>query len=107
MTEREKMFAGKIYDPFSDGMPEQRTNAHRLCALYNATTEIDAEKREEILGELLPNRGEGVYLQGPIYFDFGIHTSMGKGSYANFNFTVLDEGRVIIGQSVFIGPNVF
>ena len=106
MTEREKMFAGKIYDPFSDGMLEQRTNAHRLCALYNATTEIDEEKRKEILDELLPNRGEGVYLQGPIYFDFGIHTSMGKGSYANFNFTVLDEGRVSIGQSVFIGPNV-
>ena len=106
MTEREKMFAGKIYDPFSEGMPEQRTNAHRLCALYNATTEIDEEKRKEILDELLPNRGEGVYLQGPIYFDFGIHTSMGKGSYANFNFTVLDEGKVTIGESVFIGPNV-
>ena len=106
MTEREKMFAGKIYDPFAEGMPEQRTNAHRLCALYNATTEIDEEKRKEILDELLPNRGEGVYLQGPIYFDFGIHTSMGKGSYTNFNFTVLDEGKVTIGESVFIGPNV-
>ena len=62
MTEREKMFAGKIYDPFSDGMPEQRTNAHRLCALYNETTEIDEERRNQILDELLPNRGEGVYL---------------------------------------------
>ena len=31
---------------------------------------------------------------------------MGKGSYANFNFTVLDESRVTIGESVFIGPNV-
>ena len=31
---------------------------------------------------------------------------MGKGSYANFNFTVLDEGKVTIGESVFIGPNV-
>lgn len=106
MTEREKMFAGKIYDPFSEGMPEQRANAHRLCALYNTTTEIDEEKRKRILDELMPDRGEGVYLQGPIYFDFGIHTVMGKGSYANFNFTVLDEGKVTIGESVFIGPNV-
>lgn len=106
MTEREKMFAGKLYDPFTEGMPEQRTNAHRLCALYNATTEIDEDKRKEILDELIPNRGEGVYLQGPIYFDFGAHTVIGKGSYANFNFTVLDEGKVTIGESVFIGPNV-
>ncbi len=106
MTEKEKMFSGYIYDPFSEGMPEERTRAHELCALYNQTTERDEEKRQEILDELMPDRGEGVYLQGPIYFDFGTHISMGKGSYANFNFTVLDEGRVTIGQSVFIGPNV-
>lgn len=106
MTEREKMFAGKVYDPFTEGMPEQRTRAHQLCSLYNMTTETDEEKRRVILDELLPDRGEGVYLQGPIYFDFGLHTTIGKGSYANFNFTVLDEGRVTIGSSVFIGPNV-
>lgn len=94
MTEHEKMLAGKIYDPFTEGMPEERTNAHRLCKLYNDTIETDAEKRKEILDELLPNRGENVYLQGPIYFDFGTHICMGKDSYANFNFTVLDEGEV-------------
>ena len=71
MNEREKMFAGKIYDPFSEGMPEERTNAHRLCKLYNETIETDEAERKKILDELLPNRGENVYLQGPIYFDFG------------------------------------
>jgi maltose O-acetyltransferase len=106
MTEREKMFAGKVYDPFCEGMPEERTNAHRLCKLYNDTFDTETEKRAEILKELLPNCGENVYLQGPIYFDFGKHTTIGKDSYANFNFTVLDEGRVTIGSSVFIGPNV-
>ena len=106
MTEKEKMFAGKIYDPFCEGMPADRTKAHLLCAQYNKLTESNQKKREKILDKLLPNRGEGVYLQGPIYFDFGKHISMGKGSYANFNFTVLDEGKVTIGESVFIGPNV-
>ena len=80
MTEREKLLAGKIYDPFSEGMPEQRTRAHELCALCNQTTEVDEEKRREILNELMPNRGEGVYLQGPIFFDFGVNTTMGAGS---------------------------
>lgn len=106
MTEHEKMLAGKIYDPFTEGMTEERTKAHRLCKLYNDTVETEEEKRREILDELLPNRGENVYLQGPVYFDFGTNTYMGKDSYANFNFTVLDEGRVTIGDSVFIGPNV-
>ncbi|MBQ8495222.1 MAG: sugar O-acetyltransferase [Clostridia bacterium] len=105
MTEREKMFAGKIYDPFCEGMPEERTKAHKLCQQYNVTFDTETEKREQILDELLPNRGKDVYLQGPIYFDFGSNTTFGDGSYANFNLTVLDEGKVSIGSNVFIGPN--
>lgn len=106
MTEREKMFAGKIYDPFSEGMPEERTEAHRLCKLYNDTLDTETEARNAILDKLMPNRGRDVYLQGPIYFDFGSNTYFGDGSYANFNLTVLDEGKVTVGNSVFIGPNV-
>ncbi len=106
MTEHEKMLAGKIYDPFSEGMPEERTRAHLLCREYNETPETDAEKRNAILRELMPDIGENVYLQGPIFFDFGKNTSIGDGTYANFHFTVLDEGRITIGKSVFIGPNV-
>ncbi len=106
MTEREKMAAGMLYDPFTEGMPEERTRAHQLCARYNLTTETDAAVRDEILNELLPRRGKNVYLQGPINFDFGTNTFIGDNSYANFNFTVLDEGNVFIGKNVFIGPNV-
>ncbi|MBR4749371.1 MAG: sugar O-acetyltransferase [Abditibacteriota bacterium] len=105
MTEHEKMLAGKIYDPFSEGMAEERERAHLLCRRYNALAETDPE-REQVLRELIPEAGEGVYLQGPIWFDFGVNTRIGRLSYANFNFTVLDEGRVEIGESVFIGPGV-
>ena len=105
MNEKEKMFGGLIYDPFTDGMPEERRRAHLLCQKYNALPESDTAGREAILDELLPERGEGVYLQGPIQFDFGTHIKMGKGSYANFNFVVLDENTVTIGENVFIGPN--
>lgn len=106
MTEREKMLKGKIYDPFTESLPEERTKAHRLCQLYNDTLETDAEKRKVILDELIPNRAGNVYLQGPIYFDFGTNTVIGEGSYANFNLTVLDICPVTIGRCVFIGPNV-
>ena len=106
MNEREKMLAGKIYDPFAEGLPEERTRAHVLCKMYNETTEVDSEKRKEILAELMPDRADGVYLQGPIYFDFGKNIKMGRNSYANFNFTALDICEITIGDNVFIGPHV-
>ena len=55
--------------------------------------------------ELIPQQGEGLFLQGPVYFDYGAFTSFGRGCYANFNFTVLDTCPVHIGDSVFFGPN--
>lgn len=105
MTEKEKSLAGKIYDPFDGELLALRRKAHRLCTDYNKLYEDD-ERREGILKELIPDLGEGSYLQGPIYFDYGVFTRTGKNFYANFNFTVLDVCPVTIGDNVFIGPNV-
>ena len=106
MNEYEKMLSGKIYNPLIEEMIAERAKAHKLCLAYNSTYELDKELRKEILDELLPHRAAGVYLQGPVYFDFGTNITMGKNSYANFNFTVLDTNKVTIGDNVFIGPNV-
>lgn len=106
MTEKEKMLAGLIYDPTDSELVALRQAAHRLSQDYNTTYETDAEKRAEIMNALVPDRGENVYLQGPIQFDYGIFTKMGKNCYANFNFTCLDCCPVTIGNNVFFGPNV-
>ena len=106
MTEYNKMIEGKIYDPNDAYLLKIRSQAHRLSKQYNDTTEEETIKRKEILDELIPNKGENVYLQGPIYFDYGINTTIGNNSYANFNLTVLDVCKVNIGNNVFIGPNV-
>ena len=76
MTEQEKMLAGKIYDPSDKTLTELRIKGHRLSKLYNDTFDTEEEKRKEILDELLPNHGEGCFLQGPIYFDYGPFTTM-------------------------------
>ncbi len=106
MTEKEKMLAGKIYDPTDPVLVRERANAHRLSKLYNDTFDTDEEQREALLDGLLPDRGKGVYLQGPVQFDYGIHTHVGDGFYANFNLTVLDTCPITIGNNVFMGPNV-
>lgn len=106
MTEKEKMLAGKIYDPNDEELARIRRNAHKLSKSYNDALEDETERRREILDRLLPNRGEGAYLQGPVYFDYGVFTTVGRNFYANFNFTVLDVCPVTIGDNVFMGPNV-
>lgn len=104
MNEKEKMLAGKIYDPTDEELTKLRTKAHRLSQRYNTLFEDD-ELRDIVIDELIPNKGKGVYLQGPVYFDYGVFTSFGENCYANFNFTVLDVCPVNIGNNVFFGPN--
>ena len=104
MTEQEKMIAGKIYDPNESELQTIRTYAHKMCNRYNKLDEDD-ELRKEIL-DMLIDQYNGVYLQGPIYFDYGEFTTFGKNCYANFNFTVLDCAPVTIGDNVYFGPNV-
>lgn len=105
MTEQEKMLAGKLYDPTDEVLSRLRMKAHRLSQDYNRLYDDEEAERVRILKELLPNCGTGSYLQGPIYFDYGVFTSIGKNSFANFNFTVLDTCPVRIGDNVFLGPN--
>lgn len=104
MDEKEKMIAGKIYDPSDKELSELRAKAHRLSMEYNSLLETD-ERRGEVLKEL-GIKGDNFYLQGPVQFDYGILTSIGERSYANFNFTCVDCCPVTIGNDVFIGPNV-
>ena len=34
-----------IYDPFAEGMQDERTKAHRLCKMYNDTFDTETEKQ--------------------------------------------------------------
>lgn len=104
MKEKDRMAAGKIYDPSDKELVTLRTKAHRLCKEYNELLETDG-RRTEILKELGVN-GTSFYLQGPVQFDYGFLTSIGENTYANFNFTCVDCGKVTIGANVFFGPNV-
>lgn len=105
MTQLELMLAGKLYDPSDEELSALRLKAHKLSRRYNETDEDQLAEREAILAELTPNADKGLYLQGPVYFDYGIFTRFGENCYANFNFTVLDCCPVNIGDNVFFGPN--
>ena len=57
MNEKEKMLAGKIYDPTDEELTKLRTKAHRLSQRYNTLFEDD-ELRDIVIDELIPNKGK-------------------------------------------------
>ncbi len=106
LTEKEKMLLGKVYDPADKELVNERVRAHKLCAEYNATSELEVERRRDILKRLLGKVGNDAFIQGPMQLDYGSYTYIGDRTYANFNLTILDTCPVHIGNDVFIGPNV-
>ncbi len=103
--EKKKMLEGKLYNPNDKELVNERKKCHRLCLEYNLLFE-DNPRRNDILNELGIKLGKNIFLQGPIYFDYGFNISFGDNSYANFNLTILDTCKVSVGKDVFIGPNV-
>lgn len=107
MTNEEKrIFSGIVFSPADPELKAIKLKAHNLDTQYNATFEDEYEKREQILRELIGELGEGSRIQGPIQFHYGVHTKIGKNFFANFNFTVQDDGEVTIGDDCNFGPNV-
>lgn len=105
MREEEKIFAGKMFDPRKRELKDKKHKAHTVCQKYNAMDEYDP-RRNELIREILGSIGEIYYFQGPIQFNYGCHTFIGENFFANFNLTVMDDGRIYIGDNVCFGPNV-
>ena len=105
MTEEEKIFAGKMFDPRSQELRDLKHRAHIACQRYNAMDEYDPA-RQQVLREILGAAGKTFYFQGPVQLNFGCHTFIGENFFANFNLMVMDDARIYIGDHVCFGPNV-
>lgn len=105
LEEETKALNGHAFNSLDSGLLEIKRNAHRLSHQYGETVEEEIEKRKNILLQLLAKVGDNYNFQGPIFFNYGIHTQIGKNFFANYNLTVLDDAEIIIGNDVLIGPN--
>ena len=105
-TEREKMLAGELYDPFDPDLAEARIRARDLCQTLNATREGDVEPRRALLVDLFGAGGDSVWMQPPFFCDYGTNIDLGERVFFNFNCVVLDVCRVEIGSYTLFGPAV-
>lgn len=107
MTEKEKMLSGQLYSAVDPQLIKELNETKDVLQEYNRLKPTQLEQRRVMLMSLLGHVGDDkVFINQPFYCDYGKHISVGKRFFANFNFTVLDEARVTIGDDCFIGPNV-
>lgn len=105
-SEKEKMLAGELYDPFDSELAEARERARDLTSELNATRDRDQQIRREILKNLFGKGGESVWMQPPFYCDYGSNIELGERVFFNFNCVVLDVCKVTIGDFTLFGPAV-
>ena len=106
MTEEEKLDRGLLFCPADPQLKKIKLHTHNLNLLYNATFEDEIQKRDSLLEQILGQKGEDCFIQGPVYFHYGKHTSIGNRFFANFNLTIQDDASVAIGDDCNFGPNV-
>lgn len=106
MREEERIRKGILFSPSDPELKEIKRRSHNLSQQYSLTYEDQSEEREMILQQLLGSKGEGGFIQGPIFFHYGVHTRIGDHFFGNYNLTVQDDAQVTIGDYVSFGPNV-
>lgn len=84
---------------------EQQKPARILTQKLNSTDRSDFETIGAIVKELL-GKSEGAFINPPFYCDYGYNIEVGKNFFANYNCTILDVGKVVIGDNCLLAPNV-
>ena len=107
MTEKEKMLAGEYYSAIDPELVRELNETKDIIQQYNNLRPTDTQDRFKILKNLIGKMADdNALIIQPFFCDYGKHIRLGKRFFANFNFTVLDEAYVTIGDDCFIGPNV-
>lgn len=105
MTQKERRDQELPYRA-DEAVVEEMKQTRRLLREFNTADPCDYEKQAEIAGRLIPHTDGPIGLTQPFYCDYGTHIYIGKNFGANYNCTILDVGRVDIGDNVLFAPNV-
>ena len=101
------MLTGMVYNATTPELITELQNTRESLYEFNMLRPSETQRMKEILKGLLGHTGDDYFLiNQPFRCDYGKQISIGKRFFANFNFTVLDEAPVSIGDDCFIGPNV-
>lgn len=103
MTEKDKMLRGEFYDMRDPELRRLTHNTKDLIRVYNHLPAENLDLRDQMIRHLFGFCGENVRVNQPTFIDYGGNISLGSNSLINMNGTLLDTGRITIGDHVIIG----
>lgn len=106
MNQKERMLAGLPYKAWLDGLSEERMENKLKIHEYNLLRPDEMNRMEELIKDILGKTGDKVFIEQPFHCDYGKNIEVGNNFFANYNCTILDVGKVIIGENVLFAPNV-
>lgn len=104
MTNRERRDMGLPYISDEEIFEEQK-RARKLTQAMNTADRSDFDTIGRIVKELF-GKSENAFINPPFYCDYGSHIEVGKNFFANYNCTILDVAKVVIGDNCQFAPNV-
>ena len=106
MNQKDRMLAGLPYKAWMDGLSQERLENKKRIFAFNHLEPDRLEEKEKLLKEILGKTGKYINIEAPFHCDYGYNIEVGENFFANYNFTVLDVGKVRIGANAQIAPNV-
>lgn len=104
MTNKERRDSEMLYIT-DDSVMEEQAVARRLCQKLNTMDRSDFKGLKAVVKELL-GKSDDAWINPPFYCDYGKNIEVGRNFFANYNCTILDVAKVVIGDNCQIAPNV-
>lgn len=105
MNQKDRMLAGLPYKAWLDGLSEERMENKLKIYEYNLLSPNETEKMNKLIKDILGKTDDNVFIEPPFHCDYGKNIEVGNNFFANYNCTILDVGKVIIGNNVQFAPN--
>ena len=106
MNQKKRMLKELPYKAWMDGLAEERKENKKKIYRYNQLSPEEAEEQDGLIRTILGKCGESILIEQPFHCDYGYNIEIGNNFYSNYNLTILDVSKVVIGENVMIAPNV-
>ena len=106
MNMKERMLSGLPYKAWMDGLAEEHMENQKLIYAFNTCPPDDKKSSDMLIRRILGKCGATIHVEAPFHCDYGKNIEVGENFFSNYNFIVLDVGKVKIGCNAQIAPNV-